>query len=494
MFAKTFSGGCSFKRFEGQPKGDLVGLDVPSRVIIPLSQGFGTTLEPAVKTGDKVCAGQIIAKDDESISSPAHSSVNGTVVRIEKMNYFKRETTMAVIEGDGKDDYCRIEGYSPEWGKLSREEIEEILYLSGVTSLDREGIPTSFKTSIIGPLQVEDLIIHGVGSEIYNLSLETLLKGKSLYNFVEGIKILRKIMPQATVHLALNKDKKAIFERINKLTAGLDRFKIYPMVPKYPQGYDEVLIPTILNKKFPYGYSAANISIVVLNIQAVMHVFEAVAEGKPLIERIIALCGPGFKENVHIKVRVGTPLALILKDRLKDGPARIVLNSLLTGPELNDFSLPIDRTFSQIIAVPEDKERKFLAFLKPGIKKHSYSRAFLSRLPVVHRSVDTNCWGEERPCIQCGYCSEVCPVSIIPSLLHRLFKSGINELLMKYGIFNCIDCNLCTYVCPSKIPLAKNLKDGKARLIESGCDNSLCILPKFNLKGLEEYKGIKVVR
>lgn len=494
MRAKTFSGGYSFKGYEGQPKDELINLGTPPKVIIPLSQGFGTPPEPIVKVGDKVYAGQVIACDDNKVSSPVHSSVNGRIIRMQKMNYFKREVSMAIIESETGEDYRRLEGHTAEWDRLPREGIEKVLYTSGVTSLDREGIPTRFKTSIIGPWEVEDLIIHGVGSEAYNTSLELLLKGKELYKFVEGIKILKKVMPQAVVHLALNENKKSIIERIKKLSSGLHRFRIYPMVPKYPQGYDEVLIPTLLNKKFPYGYSAANISIVVLNIQAVIHAFEAVVEGKPVIERKIALCGPSFKENIHVNVKVGTPLEFILKDRLSDISSRIVLNSLLAGPELNDLSLPVDKTFSQIIAIPEDRERRPLAFLRPGVRKDSYSRAFLSYFLKTRKSVNTNLCGEERPCIQCGYCLEVCPVKIIPSLLHRLFESGITEPMMRYGIFNCIDCNLCTHVCPSKIPLAKNMKDAKARLIDIGCDHSLCILPRFNLKGLEEYKGVKVVR
>jgi Na(+)-translocating NADH:ubiquinone oxidoreductase A subunit len=470
-------------------------MDIPRRVIVPLAQGFGSLSRPLVKVGDKVRAGQIIARDDGHISSPVHSTINGKVVGIEKRNYFKREVTMVVIEGDGSTDYQKIDGHTLEWEKLSFHQIEELLYLSGVTSLDREGIPTRFKTSIIMPEDVEDLIIHGAGSEVYNLSLEVLLRGKNLYNFIEGVKILKKIMPQAQVHLALSKEKRTILEHTRKLTTRLAKFKIYPVVSKYPQGYDEVLVPSLLKKKFPYGYSAANIGIVVLTIQAVLGVYEAVVEGKPLIERTIALCGPAFKENVHIKVRVGTPLSFIFKNHgLKYAASRAVLNSLLTGFELKDLSLPVDRTFSQLVAIPENPERKLFAFLRIGARSDSYSKAFLSSFLKTKKTVDTNRYGEERPCIQCGYCEQVCPVRIIPSMLDRYAKVATNEILLRYGIFNCIDCNLCSYVCPSKIPLATNLKNAKARLIDSGCDNSLCILPKFNLIGLEEYKGVKVTR
>ncbi|MCK5600522.1 4Fe-4S dicluster domain-containing protein [Candidatus Pacearchaeota archaeon] len=492
--SRTFPGGYKFKGFSGQAQDKLISLEIPSRVIIPLTQGFGISLEPQVKVGDTVYAGQIIGRDDSSISTPVHSSINGKVMDVKKMNYFSREVSMVIIEGDGSEDYKRIEGYSSQWEKLSAKEIEALLYKSGVTSLDRQGIPTHFKTSVISPEEVEDLIVHWAGSEVYNLSLDVLLDGKNLFNFIQGIKILKKIIPQARIHLALNKRKKVIIERIKKLTSHLDKFKIYPVVSKYPQGYDEILIPTLLNKEFPYGYSAANIGIVVLNIRAVLHIFEAVAEGKPLIERMMVLCGPCFKENIHIKVRVGSPLEFILKGRMKNMSCRVVSQSLLTGFALKDHSLPVDRTFSQIIAIPENNEREFLAFIRSGSKRDSYSRTFFSSYLKTTKTLDTNLHGEERACIQCGYCAEVCPVRIIPSLLNRYIRLGINERLMRYGIFNCIDCNLCSYVCPSKISLAENLKNAKEKLVEIGCDNYICILPRFNLKGFEEYKGLKIIR
>lgn len=495
----SFSGGFRFKRFAGQPREELIDVEPPPRVLIPLAQGFGNPLQPAVQVGDRVSAGEIIAHSEQTISSPVHSSIAGRISAIEKRNYFNREVIMVVVEAlgsevqDGAGGFQRLEGYSPEWEKLDPNRLEELIYKAGVSSLDREGIPTSFRSSVISPKDVEEIIIHGACSEAYNISLKVLLAGKNLYNFVEGMRILKKIAPQARVHLAINCREKALVESLRKLTSKLKRFRIYPVLPKYPQGYDEVLVPTILKKDFPYGYSAANIGVVVLNIQAILHLYQAVAEGKPLIERIIALCGPGFKENIHLKVRVGTPLEFILKDRLWDS-SRIFLNSLLTGFELKDHSLPIDRTFSQLIAIPEGRERRFLSFARPGLHADSYSRTFFSSFLKIKKIPDTNLHGEERPCIQCGYCAQVCPVGIIPQLLYRYIRMGINETLLKFGIFKCISCNLCSYVCPCKIPLAKSLNDAKRKLIEIGCDIAQCILPRFNLRGLEEYRGVKKLR
>ncbi|MDP2938906.1 MAG: 4Fe-4S dicluster domain-containing protein [Candidatus Omnitrophota bacterium] len=490
----SFKGGYKFINFSGQPKNDLIELAIPEKVIIPLRQGFGTEVKPLVKKGDMVFAGQIIGRDDEGVSSPVHSSVNGIVEDVKKMNYFKREVTMVVIKSDRTRDYHKIEGYCANWEQLDNEKIEKLLYLSGVTSLDREGIPTRFKSSIISSSDVKSLIIHGVGSEPYNISLDVLLGQKKLLHFVEGIKILKKIIPNAKVRLALNSHRKRLLEEVNKLTSNLTWLDIYPLEPKYPQGYDEMLVPTILNRKFPFGYSAANIGIVVLNIQAVVSVYEAVAEGKPLIERIIAFCGPNMKDSIHARVRIGTTLGNIVLERLKeDLPSRVVLNSLLTGATLNDFDLPVDRTYSQIIAIPENKNREFLAFIRPGAKRYSYSRTFLSKLlPWLEKYCDTNMHGEERPCISCNYCEEVCPVQIIPHLISRYVRKNIiDETLMNYQIFHCIECGLCSFVCPSKIPLTSIMVEGQEKLVMQGCDRTQCVLPYFDLKGIEEYRGVR---
>jgi Na(+)-translocating NADH:ubiquinone oxidoreductase A subunit len=491
---RTFKGGYSFKNYAGGALPIIVEAPLPPYIIIPLKQGFGTEIKPLVKIGDVVSAGQIIAKNDRTIASPIHSSVHGVVEDIRRMNYFKRDIGMVIIRTDNdSQEPLKLAGYSAEWGKLSSEKIEELIYLSGVSSLDREGIPTRFKTSIISPEDVKHLIIHGVGSEPYNISLDLLLEGKNLLRFFEGVQILKRVMPKARVHLVVNTHKRKVIEQITKLASHLEWLDIYPLEPKYPQGYDEMLVPTILNQRFPYGYSAANIGVVILNIQAVLGVYNAVVEGIPLIERIIALCGPSIKENVHIKARIGSPLEHILSGRLKtDVESRVVLNSLLTGFELNDLSLPIDRTFSQIIAISENKQRQFLAFLLPGRQSDSYTKTFLSSwLNSIDKLPDTNLHGEERPCISCGFCEEVCPVRIIPHLLAKYVQRGfIDETIMNYGIFNCIECGLCNYVCPSKIHLVKILKTGQEKLIMQGCDRTQCILPFFDLKGIEEYRGV----
>ena len=55
-------------RFEGAPGTKLLPSSMPSQVVIPLKQGFGREVPALVKRGDMVKAGQIIGRDDETIS------------------------------------------------------------------------------------------------------------------------------------------------------------------------------------------------------------------------------------------------------------------------------------------------------------------------------------------------------------------------------------------------------------------------------------------
>ena len=486
-------GGCSFSGFQGYPLPRLEEESIPEKAIILLRQGISANLSPRVKKGDKVKAGEIIARNDDLLSSPIHASISGEVEEIKTISYQGQEIEAVVIRSDGSWEWKTLQGHSGNWEELSPEKIEELIYLSGASSLDREGVPTRFRSSFISPEDVEEVIIEGLECEPYSISLSFLLEGERLKHFQDGIRILKKILSRARFHIVLEKKRERLAEELqDSLKREVEEIRL--IKSRYPWHFEEILIPEILGKEFPYGFSAANLGIIVLSIPTILHIYEAVVMGKPVIEKTIALGGPAFQENLYLRVRIGTPLSRIIESRRAQISSRFFLNSLLRGEEVKEAELPLTREVTSLIGIPEGKERKLLAFMRIGAGVHSYSRSFISSLIPLPKIPDTNLHGEERPCIQCGYCMSVCPVGIYPILIHRYARIGINENLLNLGILRCIDCNLCSYVCPCKIPLAKSLKLIKVKLAQEGCDNWTCILPRFNLKGIEEYKGFKGVR
>jgi len=484
---KTFRYGYEFSGFQGQPEKNITQLTVPQRVTVPLKQGFGCEVAPIVAPGQQVLAGQIIAKDDQSISNPVHSSVNGTVSDI--------KPGAITIDSDGSEKWQKLDGFLPNWGDLTTEKIGELVYLSGAGSSGKCGVPTGHNSSTIQPNEVEDIIIQGIGAEPYNISLDVLLEDEQLSHLIDGMKILKRLMTKAKLHLVLDKSQNALISRISQSPDIGDSINFFTTNPKYPVCRDEVLMPLLLGKKFPHGYSAANAGVIILDIQAVLDVYYAVTEGKPLIEKTAALCGPGFTENTHVRFRVGCPLEHITDGKVDtDKNLRFVQNSCLTGEKFSELSAPADRTVAIIIAMLEDNESEFMAFARPGFDRDSYTRTCIAGLFKKDRKsflkkCGTNVHGERRPCLFCGFCTNLCPAGVIPHLLFQYAeKDIIDEDLLRYRIFDCIECNLCNYVCPSKIPVSEFIKKGKERLIEEGFELPT---PVAKLKGIENYKTVK---
>jgi len=453
-------------------------------------------LEPLVKKGDTVHAGQIIGRDDTTVSSPVHATINGRVAEIAKLEVSGREVFAVIVEGDGTDSWVKVGGASVQWENLTAAQIEELLYLTGATGLAREGIPTRFHSAVIGPETVRHVIVSQVGADVFNPDPEVLLSEAALPAFVAGLAILGRVMPNARFHVAVSDENRVMVGQLAKLLGADSKASVHALEPRYPQEFTELLVKTVLKEDFPFGFSAANVGVVVMDVQAVLAARAAVVEGCPAIDRLVALAGPGFQRPTHLRARVGTPIEQVVAGRLRVGdlPQKIVLNSILSGPAVEDLSRPLDRTVTQLIALPDDNRRLPFAFARPGLHSESFSRSFAPAWLPIKKVANTNRHGEERPCIQCGWCARVCPVRIIPQLIYRQARVAINETLVRYNIFNCIDCNLCSMVCPSKIGLARNIADTKSKLLGVGCDNSSCVVPKFDLKGVEEYKGVKTIR
>jgi len=494
MRLRGFGGGFRFRRYLGQPDSAVERLAIPRRAVVPLQQGFGVKLDLLVKPGDRVSAGQVIGRSDELVSSPVHAPVNGTVESITETAVSGRRVPAVVIAGDSTDEVQTLAPTGPDHSNVSPERVEEFIYLSGAAGLGLGGIPTRFRSSAIGPQDVRHVLVAQTGAEPFNPAVSPFLAGSGASHFVAGLELLSQVLVKAKFHIVLGRKDEALLAEISRLGSGLTRVAYYSARSRYPQDSPEMLTLTVLGEDFPFGFLAANVGIVVLDPQAVIAVYDAVASGRPVVERVVALSGPGFVKPIHVRVRVGTPVADVVAGRLREGEIRIVRNSLLTGPLVLDRSEPVLRTDSQFVALPAGAEREPFAFARPGLHTDSFSRSFFAHWLPTGVKPDANRHGEERPCIQCGWCARVCPVRIIPHLIYRHASLTIDETLVRLGAFNCIDCGLCTFVCPSKVKLAARMREAKDKLVSVGCDNSSCVVPKFDLRGIEEYKGVKSIR
>jgi Na(+)-translocating NADH:ubiquinone oxidoreductase A subunit len=208
------------------------------------------------------------------------------------------------------------------------------------------------------------------------------------------------------------------------------------------------------------------VGVLVVDVATCLAAHEACVEGKPLIERLVALGGTGYAEPGVVRARVGTPAKKLVEGRLVE-PARVFADGALAGHEVTDADEPITRTTWGLTALDEDTSRPMLSWMGPGFDYDSTSRAFVSGfLPPRRKRVDTNLGGELRPCIQCGYCAEVCPRDLLPYQLDKLLAVDAIDEAEEMRLFGCVECGLCSYVCVSKIPLMLNIIKGKKHVLE----------------------------
>jgi len=100
---------------------------IPEQVVIPLSQHIGAPTQPVVKKATKVKVGTLIGKSVGFVSANIHSSVSGTVLKIDKAldaSGYKHDAVLIKVEGDEWEDSI---DRSPELKKACDLTPKEIL-------------------------------------------------------------------------------------------------------------------------------------------------------------------------------------------------------------------------------------------------------------------------------------------------------------------------------------------------------------------------------
>ena len=117
----------------------------------------------------------------------------------------------------------------------------------------------------------------------------------------------------------------------------------------------------------------------------------------------------------------------------------------------------------QVTVIPEGDYFELFGWAMPGIKKYSFSRAFLSSLFSQNNIIlDTNMHGEERAYVVSGQYESVVPMDIFPVQLIKSILVEDIELMEKLGIYEVApeDFALCEFACTSKMPVQEILRHG----------------------------------
>ena len=445
-----FSGGYRFKHFEGPAEPVLTTLGLPDTVVYPISDGFTVT----VAQDDTVSAGTPVLRHPERTGMMVLSSVNGTVK--------SHDGNRIVISADGSDSFQPIEGHTREPWRLDHGDVVNLACRTGFLPL---------LGGAYCDAEICASVRHIIVNTVHNAPLDQKWTPEICNDAaltVAGLQSLKALFPNADITITANaRNEKVLSGIINNGSA-----VIKVLDNNYPQEHPELLCRDALDARLVRKDGTYDPSIITMSYEMLVQFAEGMTLGRPLIDRIAMVAGPGVSRPGWYRIRTGT-LFNFIADKLFKAPKndqhwRIVRNGLLTGSAVDgdDYFSAGD---SEIAVIREIEVRELWRFMNPGFDYDAYSLATAAKfLPFILRRLDTGMHGGERPCVQCNFCDTVCPAGIYPFLIWKL--AGVDKIEETYRLraYDCVGCGLCDYVCPSKISLSATVSQARKEYYESG--------------------------
>ena len=262
---KRFRGGvhpCDEKKCSYKPIEDAI---LPSKIIIPLQQHIGSPAQPVVSVGAEVKKGQKIGESSGFVSSTIHASISGKVLEISNHLYpnpMGRTSLSVVIESDGNDDWHERVKPPDNPDSLDSKRILDIIKEAGIVGMGGATFPTHVKLSVPDGKKIDAVIINGVECEPYMCPDHRLMleePEKILY----GLKTIMKVLKVENGFIGIENNKPDAIELMKKTTSKDANIKVIPLKVRYPQGWENMLIKSILDRETPPGSLPLDVGVLV---------------------------------------------------------------------------------------------------------------------------------------------------------------------------------------------------------------------------------------
>jgi electron transport complex protein RnfC len=209
-------------------------------------------------------------------------------------------------------------------------------------------------------------------------------------------------------------------------------FEVIPVKTKYPEGAEKQLIYALTRREVPSGGLPMDVGCLVHNVGTAFAIFQAVQFRKPLVERVVTVTGRNINDPKNLLIRIGTP-AIDAIDHCGGyikPPKKIIFGGPMMGIGQFTDQVPVIKGTSGILVPAPDEA----IIPEPG------------------------------PCLRCGRCVDVCPMSLHPCIIVDYIDNLRFDDAERIGILDCIECGCCAYTCPVRRRLVHNLKFGKAEI------------------------------
>lgn len=412
----------------------IVELPVPGELRVMLSQNIGAPAKPIVKAGDQVTRGEMIAEATAFVSAPIHSPVNGTIKKIEPTRTPQGIWQDSIVIAPNTENPCdaNFKGRTrDEVERLTPEKIVEIIGDAGIVGMGGAAFPTRVKLSVPKGKKATTVILNGAECEPY-LTCDDALMRKEGKKIVLGLRLIMKAVGADTGIIGIENNKPEAIEKMKDAAMTHAKVTVEILAAKYPQGSEKQLIFALTGKAVPAGGLPIETGCIVDNVATAYAVYQAVYEGKPLIERVVTVTGKKVSNPGNFIVKNGTPLSAILEfaGGVPEDTGKIIAGGPMMGRAISSLESTAVKGLSGLVLMPESESTR----------------------------------REPRPCIRCARCISVCPMGLEPYLFMMQAENSVWEGMAEHGVMNCLECGSCSYICPASRPLLDYIKLGKQEL------------------------------
>ncbi len=404
-------------------------MPMPKEVVIPVSMHIGRPAEVVVKRGDKVKAGQLIAKASGYVSAPVHSSVSGTVKKIDEITMsIGAKVPAVVIEADANREFSE-DIKPPEVNDF--ESFTKAVNESGIVGLGGAGFPTFVKLNVKDLSLIDAVIINAAECEPYITSDTRTMLDKTDY-IIKGIEAVKKYMDVKRFIIGVEDNKPECISALKEACKGDSSVEIKPLPARYPQGGEKVLVYNTIGKIIPKGGLPLDVGAVVINVTTIAFIGEYLETGVPLIEKCVTVDGSAVKEPKNVIAPIGTKLNELFEfaGGFKREPFKVLYGGPMMGIAVPDLDAPVLKMTNAAIAMDEKEAAP----------------------------------PKTTACINCGRCLNHCPLKLDPRAIAKAYSLNSGEDLEKLCVDLCMECGCCSYVCPAKRPLVQTNKLAKTVL------------------------------
>lgn len=394
-----------------------------------------------VKEGDFVQAGTALFCDKNNTNVFFTSPISGTISEIKRGD--KRVLEEIRIKADSGNDFIDFGKSDPQF--LDREAIIDKMLKSGTWPFIRQR-PYSVIANPEG--KPKSIFISGFNSAPLAPDYKFLLEGQENF-FQAGAYALQKLTTgKVFLNLPAGQPTAPAFDNCKGV-------EINYFAGPHPAGNVGVQIHHLdpINKGDIVWYASPQ-DVVTIGRLFITGIYDASLR--------IALVGSEVNNPQYYEAVRGTAIAPFIQGNIKQGNFRYISGNVLTGSKIrNDGYLSFYD--DQFTVIPEGDYFEFFGWATLGIKKFSFSNAFLSKLiPSKEYRLDTNLHGGERALVMTGKYEQVFPMDILPMQLIKACIIEDIDLMENLGIYEVDeeDFALIEYIDTSKTEIQSIIRKG----------------------------------